>query len=88
MFGASTIMRISGIHKMSSKKQIVGLLAAAIIGDVFIRAKKSSEIFYLISPLGDPELEKQRVDIVNKSIVLDGKINEIEFHPHYVDELI
>jgi len=30
-------MRISGIHKMSSKKQIVGLLAAAIIGDVFIR---------------------------------------------------
>jgi len=50
-------MRISGIHKMSRKKQSVGLIAAVIICDIFVRAKKSSEIFYLIPPLADEELE-------------------------------
>jgi hypothetical protein len=56
LFGAVTIFRLSGIHKMSSKKHAVGLISAAIVGDFFIRAKKSSEIFYLIPPLSNPDL--------------------------------
>jgi len=81
-------MRMSGIYKMSRKKQAVGLITATIVGDFFIRAKKSSDIFYLIPPLSNPELEEERLGLINKSIVLDGKINEIEIHPHYIDELI
>ena len=58
LFAAVTIFRMSGIYKMSFKKQAVGLVAAAIMGDIFIRAKKSSEIFYLIPPLANPTLEE------------------------------
>ena len=54
VFGGATILRMSGIYKMSIKKQMVGLIAAAFTGDFFIRAKKSSEIFYLIPPLSNP----------------------------------
>lgn len=28
------------------------------------------------------------MEILNKGLVLDGKINEVEFRPGYVDELI
>jgi len=73
---------------MSPKKQIVGLIAATIIGDIFVRARMSSEIFYLIPSLSDEKLDEERVSILNKSVVLDGKINEIEFHPTFVNELI
>ncbi len=42
LFAAATISRLAGIYKMSLKKQLVGLIASAIIGDFFVRAKKSS----------------------------------------------
>jgi hypothetical protein len=57
LFAAVTIFRLSGIYKMSLRKQFVGVVAAAVMGDFFIRAKKSSEIFYLIPPLSNEELE-------------------------------
>jgi hypothetical protein len=38
---------------MSFKKQLAGLFAATIIGDFFVKARKSSDIFYLIPPLTD-----------------------------------
>ena len=71
-----TIFRVSGIYRMSIQKQGIGLIAAALMGDFFVRAKKSSEIFYLIPPLNH-ELEKERLDILNRSILVDGKINEV-----------
>ena len=66
---------------MSGRKQLAGLVVAAVMGDMFVRAKNSSDIFYLIPALKNQELEEERIDIINKSIVLDGKINEIENHP-------
>lgn len=56
LFGAVTILKMTGISKMSPRKQIVGLLTATILGDFFVRARKSSDIFYFIPPLSDDKL--------------------------------
>jgi hypothetical protein len=60
---------------MSMRKQGVALIIAVLISDLFVRTKKSSEIFYLIPPITDEQLEKERLSILNQGLVLDGKIN-------------
>lgn len=88
IFGAAAILKISGVSKMSMRKQGVALLIAVFVSDFFMRTKKSSDIFYLIPTIEDEQLESERLRVLNKGIVLDGKINEIEFRPGFVDELI
>jgi hypothetical protein len=61
LFGAVTIMSLSGINKMSFRKQAVGLVMATFMCNLFVRTKKSSEIFYLIPPLADENMEKERL---------------------------
>jgi hypothetical protein len=53
LFGAVTIIKMTGISKMSPRKQLVGLFVATVMGDFFVRAKKSSDIFYFIPHLSD-----------------------------------
>lgn len=64
------------------------MIISVILSELFVRTKKSSEIFYLIPELSDKKIEEERVQLLNKGLVLDGKINEVEFRPDYVDELI
>jgi hypothetical protein len=73
---------------MSLRKQGSALVVAVLLSEVFVRTKKSSEIFYLIPAISDPQLEADRLQLLNKGLVLDGKINEVEFKPDIVDELI
>lgn len=73
---------------MSLRKRGVAVVVAAFISDIFVRTRKSSEIFYLIPEISEPKLEAERVELLNKGLVLDGKINEVEFRPALVDELI
>ena len=49
--GMGAVLRLTGVSRMSSRKQLVPLVAAAIIGDVMVRAKMSSDIFYRIYKL-------------------------------------
>jgi hypothetical protein len=39
---------------MSLRKQGSALVVAVILSDIFVRTKKSSEIFYLIPPIASP----------------------------------
>ena len=73
---------------MRMSKQIGFLLAAVIICDVMVRSKMSSNIFYLLPQLPDPDLERKRIDIINKSIVLDARINSVSERPDFINELI
>lgn len=76
---------MTGIHRMSMRKQGTALIISVILSELFVRTKKSSEIFYLIPELSDKKIEEERVQLLNKGLVLDGKINEVEFRPDYVD---
>ena len=51
VLGMGAVLRLTGVSRMSSRKQLVPLIAAAIIGDVMVRAKMSSDIFYHIYKL-------------------------------------
>lgn len=88
LFGAAAILKLTGINRMSLRKQGTALIVAVVLCDIFVRTKKSSEIFYLIPEIKDPQLEAERIQLLNKGLVLDGKINEVEFRPGFVDELI
>lgn len=88
IIGATVILKMTGLNKTSFRKQSSALIMATIISNIFIMTRKSSQIFYLIPPIESEQLENQRIRLVNKGLVLDGKINEIEVRPEYVDELI
>jgi len=60
---------------MSLRKQGSALIIAVIFSELFVRTKKSSEIFYLIPEISDKKLEAERIQLLNKGLVLDGKIN-------------
>jgi hypothetical protein len=59
------------------RKQGTALIISVILSEIFVRTKKSSEIFYLIPELSDKKIEEERVQLLNKGLVLDGKINEV-----------
>ncbi len=43
---------------MTRRKQAVALVLAAYISDLFVRTRKSSEIFYLIPSIESEKLEE------------------------------
>lgn len=49
-------MRVSGVHRMTINKQLTGLVLAAILGEIFVKVKKSSDIFYQIPPISNKAL--------------------------------
>jgi hypothetical protein len=67
-------MAAVGFTKMKIGKQVGTLAVALYVADVFVQSRKASEIFYTISPLSSKDLEKNRKDLINKSVILDGKI--------------
>ena len=67
-------MAAVGFTKMKISKQVATMAAALYVADVFVQSRKSSEIFYTISPLSSKALERSRKELINKSVILDGKI--------------
>jgi hypothetical protein len=57
MIGAVSILKLTGINRMSKQKQVVALIVAAISCDIFVKTRKSSDIFYLIPSLEDEKQE-------------------------------
>nr|BAJ98435.1 predicted protein [Hordeum vulgare subsp. vulgare] len=57
IFGAVAILKMTGVDRMSLRKRGVAVVVAAFISDIFVRTRKSSEIFYLIPEISEPKLE-------------------------------
>lgn len=53
LIGAMAILKLTGIDRMSKQKQIVAFIIAAFSCDVFVKTRKSNDIFYLIPKLDD-----------------------------------
>lgn len=57
LIGAMSILKLTGINRMSKQKQVVALIIAAFSCNVFVKTRKSSDIFYLIPSLEDEKQE-------------------------------
>ena len=57
LIGAMALLKLTGIDRMSKQKQVVALVIAGFCCDVFVKTRKSSDIFYLIPSLGDEKQE-------------------------------
>lgn len=42
LFGAAAIVKMTGIHRMSMRKQGTALIISVFLSEIFVRTKKSS----------------------------------------------
>lgn len=57
LIAAMALLKLTGIDRMSKQKQIVAFIVAAFSCDVFVKTRKSNDIFYLIPSLDDEKQE-------------------------------